>query len=123
MKTNRRSQIHRADKYGRRAAVMLEKFHWDKAESHFLAIMETAVLTIEEIRELTWAQVRDSFDGIVILDRIIPLKEDYLESIRTVLKTRIGFYGEDLNSSDGSPRIFSKESMKIVTKEMDQFKD
>ncbi|QEN08840.1 hypothetical protein EXM22_12870 [Oceanispirochaeta crateris] len=123
MKTNRRSQKHRADKYSRRAAVMLEQFHWEKAESHFLALMETAVLTIEEIRELTWAQVRTSYEGIVILDRVIPLKEEYLESMRSVLETRIGFYGEDLNSSDGSPRLFSKESLKVITKELDQFKE
>jgi len=123
MKTNRRSQKNRADKYSRRAGSMLDQFHWEEAEAYFLSLMETAVLTVDEVRELTWAQVRDNFESINILDRQLHLRDEYLEGFKKCLQTRIGFYGEDLNSSDGSPRLFSKQTMKEITKKMDQFRE
>jgi len=123
MKSNRRSQKNRADKYSHRAGAMLDQFHWEVAESYFLSLMESAVLTVDEIRELTWAQVRDSFENIYILDRSVKLRDEYLEGFKKCMETRVGFYGEDLNSSDGSPRLFSKETMKEITKKMDQFRE
>ncbi len=101
---------------------MLDTYHWDVPEAHFLALMEAEVLTIAEIRELTWAQVRDSYEGITILEKKIALREEYLESIRTCLSSGKGFYDEELNGSEGSPRIFSRDTLKEITRELDQFR-
>lgn len=122
MKTNRRSQKNRADKYSRRSAALLDQFHFERAESHFLAIMESGLITVEQLRELTWAQVRFSYEGLVILETVVPLRNEYLESFRDCLSEGKGFYDEELNGSDGSPRMFSRESIKNISKELDQFK-
>ena len=102
---------------------MLDQFHWETAESYFLSLMATAVLTVEELRDLTWAQIRDRFKCIYILDRPLKLRDEYLAGMKDCLERRQGFYGEDLNSSDGSPRLFTKETMKEITKKMDQFRE
>ncbi len=101
---------------------MLDQFHYDRAESLFLALMESKALTIDEIRELTWAQVRNSYEGIIILDRPVPLRDKYLDEVRNILETGIDCYGNELASSDGSPRIITKETLKDITRELDQFK-
>ena len=101
---------------------MLETYHWGVPEAHFLALMEASVLTIADIRELTWAQVRDSYEGLVILEKPIPLREEYLDSFRACLREGKGFYDEDLASSDGSPRLFSRDTLKEISKELDKFK-
>ncbi len=102
---------------------MLDQFHYDRAESLFLALMESKALTIDEIRELTWAQVRNGYEGITILDRLVPLRDKYLDEVRSILETGIDCYGNELNGSDGSPRIITKETLKDITRELDQFKD
>ncbi len=102
---------------------MLDQFHWEDAEAYFLSLMETGKLTIDEIRELTWAQVKDGFECIYILDRSLDLRDEYLAGFRKCLETRLGFYGDDLNSSDGSPLLFTKETLKDITKKMDQFRE
>ncbi len=121
-KGQRRSERHRADKYSRRAAAMLDQFYWDEAEGHFLAIMEAAILDISEIRELTWAALKDGYEGLRLLERPFEPREKFLESFRACLARGVGFYGEELFGSEGSPRMFSRESLKHVTKELDQFK-
>ncbi|MBF9018337.1 MULTISPECIES: hypothetical protein [unclassified Oceanispirochaeta] len=122
MKTNRRSDKNRSEKYSERAGAMLDQFHWEKAESHFLALLESSILTIAEIRDLTWAQLRNSYEGLFIQEKPVTVREEYLEELRTLLKDGEGFYGEELYGSDGSPRLFTKETMKNITKELDQFK-
>lgn len=101
---------------------MLDTYHWDAPEAHFLALMEAESLTIAEIRELTWAQVRDGYEGITILEKPVSLREEYLESIRACLSAGKGFYDEELNGSEGSPRLFSRDTLKEITKELDQFR-
>lgn len=123
MKTNRRSDKNRADKYSERAGVLLDQYHWEKAEAHFLAIMEGATLAIADIRDLTWAQLRNSYEGLFIQEKALDVRDEYLEELRTMLKDGTGFYGEELYSSEGSPKLFSKETLKHITKELDQFKD
>lgn len=102
---------------------MLNQFHWEKAEAHFLALMECGTFTISEIRELTWAQLRNSYEGLFILDKPVNVREEYLEELRSLLKEGKGFYGEELYGSDGSPKLFTKETMKQITRELDQFRD
>ena len=122
MKNNRRSDKNRADKYSHRAGAMLDLYHWEKAEAHFLALMESTALTISAIRELSWAQLRNSYEGLLIKENPVTLREEYLEELRSLLKEGKGFYGEDLYGSEGSPRLFSKGTLKHITKELDQFK-
>lgn len=122
MKSNRRSDKNRAEKYSDRSKAMLDQFHWEKAEAHFLAFMESSTFTMAEMRDLTWAQMRSSYEGLFVKDRIISLRPEYLEELRRLLKEGVGFYGEELYSSEGSPKLFSKETVKKITKELDQFK-
>lgn len=122
MKTNRRSDKNRADKYSERAAAMLDQYHWEKAEAHFLALMECGSFTIAEIRDLTWAQLRNSYEGLFILDKPVNVRDEYLEELRTLLQDGTGFYNEELYGSDGSPKLFTKETLKNITRELDQFK-
>ena len=101
---------------------MLDTYHWDVPDAYFLALMEAEVLTIAEIRELTWAQVRDGYEGITILEKSMNLREEYLEGFRDCLRSGKGFYDEELNGSDGSPRLFSRDTLKNITRELDQFR-
>lgn len=101
---------------------MLDQYHWEKPDAHFLALMESGALTIADIRELTWAQLRNSYEGLFIRDIPVNLRPDYLDEIRALLKDGKGFYGEELYGEGGSPRLFSKETLKNITKELDQFK-
>ncbi len=121
-KGQRRSERHRADKYSRRAAAMLDQFYWNEAEGHFLALMEAAVLTIPEIRELNWSALKDTYEGLMIKELPFVPRESFLKSFKSHLTDGTGFYGEALLGSEGSPRMFSKETLKHVTKELDQFK-
>ncbi len=38
------------------------------------------------------------------------------------LESGLGCYGEDLGSSDGSPKLISRETLKNISRELDQFK-
>ena len=119
---NRRSDKNRAQKYRTRATAMLDRFHWTRGESHFLALVESEALTIAEIRTLTWAHLQDRYEGLFVLNRAISLREGFFEDIRTCLKEGKGFYGEELYGSEGIPRLFTKKMLKSIIKEMDQFK-
>ena len=122
MNTLRRSEKHRADKYQERAKEMLDSYHWSKDEEYFLALMEIAQFTVEQIRDLTWARVKDSYEGLLIQNQVVELREKYMIGIREVLESRIDFYGQEIDHESGSPLIFAKDTLKRVTKELDQFK-
>ncbi len=120
---SRRSDRHRADKYQTRAAAMLDSFHWQREEEFFLGLMETGKLSIQEIRDLTWSQIRDSYDGLLYRDSPLPLRESLQEGIRETIQSGKGLYGEPVTDENAVSQIFSKETLKHITKELDQFKD
>ncbi len=120
--TMRRSEKNRVDKYSERAGALLDQFHFNEPERLFLYLMESKDLTIDDLREMTWAQVKDSYDGILIQGKPVNLRPEAVEQIRGCLQSLKGCYGEALDSSDGSPKLISKETMKSISKELDQFK-
>jgi hypothetical protein len=120
---SRRSEQHRADKYKTRAEAMLDQFRWQKEEEFFLGLMESGELTIQEIRELTWEQIKDSYEGLLIRGRPLVLREDILNGFRKMLQEETGLYGESFSGEAASFHVFAKETLKFITKELDQFKD
>lgn len=102
---------------------MLDRFHWQKEEEAFLGLMESAALTVGEIRELTWSQIKESYRGILILERSVELREPLLEEFRRMLREETGLYGELFKEADASGRVFTKETLKSISRELDQFQD
>ena len=119
---SRRSERHRADRFKSRATAMLDGYHWQKEEEYFLGLVETGVLTISEIRELTWNQIRNSYEGLVVLDKPVLLREPILEGFREMLESGKGLYEESIAGKEVIGQVFTKETLKNINKEMDQFK-
>ena len=102
---------------------MLDRFHWQKEEEFFLGIVETGEFSIQDVRELTWLKVKDSFEGLMIAGKHLPLRDHVSQGLKEMLQSGIGLYGESISGRDAIGTIFSKHTLKEVTKELDQFKD
>ena len=120
---SKRSERQRADKYKQRAAAMLDRYHWQKDETLFLGLMETGDLTMTEVRELTWTRIKNTYEGLNILEKPIVLRSEHLEEFREMLKNETGVYGESISGKEAVNLVFKKESMKNICRELDQFKD
>ena len=119
---SKRSERQRADKFKIRAAAMLDSYHWQKEEEYFLGLMETGILTVSEIRELTWNQVKISYEGLTILEKPVPLRAHLLEGFREMLSCEKGLYEESIAGKEVIGKVFAKETLKNITREVDQFK-
>ncbi|OQY31981.1 MAG: hypothetical protein B6241_12645 [Spirochaetaceae bacterium 4572_59] len=102
---------------------MLDTFHWQPEEYCFLGLTESGILDINEIRDLTWSRFRISYDGLVIMDRPITLREDLQKQIMEMLQSETGLYGESISGKGIINKVFSKDTLKNITREIDQFKD
>ncbi len=102
---------------------MLDGYHWQKEEEYFLGLVETGVLTVSEIRELRWNQIQNSYEGLIILGKPVALRAHLLEGFREMLSSEKGFYEETIAGKEVIGKVFSKETLKKITREMDQFKD
>ncbi len=102
---------------------MLDTFHWQKEEEFFLGIIETGVFPVQEVRDLSWDQLKDTYEGLFCKGTLLELRDSILEGFREMLTTGEGLYGEPINNGKGQFPVFRKESLKGVTKELDQFRD
>jgi len=102
---------------------MLDQFHWQPEEQYFLALMESGVLTISEVRELSWTQIRNTFDGLLIMERSVSLRPECQDGLREMLEKGTGLYGEPIAGKDSTGLVFRKDTLKSVSRQLDQFKD
>ena len=119
---SRRSEKHRADKYKQRAAAMLDQFQWQRDEEYFLGLMESGALTLPEIRELHWSQIQDRYEGLAVMERPLVVRQELLEGVKEMLRNETGLYGESFAGQAASSRVFTKETLKSISRELDQFK-
>ena len=102
---------------------MLDTYHWQKEEEYFLGIIETGAFSVQDIRDLSWDQFKDTYEGFFCKGTLLELREPLLEGFREMLNSGQGLYDEPINNGKGQFPVFTKESLKGVARELDQFKD
>ena len=100
MKTNRRSQLHKADKFRERALSQLTNYTWETEERIFLEIMALGKITISDLREAAWTDVKRGFNSILIKGKELPLPEESISDFDVALKELKDFSGEPIDPRD-----------------------
>ena len=102
---------------------MLDQYHWQKDETLFLGLMETGELTVTEVRELTWTRIKNTYEGLSVLEKPVVLRPELQEQFREMLSSETGIYDESIAGKEAVNRVFTKDAMKNINRELDQFKD
>jgi hypothetical protein len=120
MKKNRRSERHKAERYQARAQYLLENFTWDREEKILLEVMAQGSITLSDVREASWTEVKRGLGSVSIKGVELQLSEESLVEFEKAMTELVDFSGEEIDPRNTLHKVFSHNTGKNISKELAQ---